>query len=1545
MQETSDLANYLLLLSPDRGRFVHEFETQASDRSFNVRPDRSSHALIVEYCISESEKALQKLEDRNKERLQSLAPSVLRLISGLGLVSNFVLSIPGELRSTRSMELSAISGQLRDALFQYLSRPDCDQDQVDAVYREVSALLPDMNQVHSIIESPEAQLGFTFVSEFSKVANSRRSRSKFTASDRNGAMDLDDGFDAQLSQSSTRHVSVTGDRDWYSVVSGIESFRSCVDNIAYYMSCMAHHAKPDTAGDEISESFVQYLVDLESLQLLYGSGAVSHILGATQIPDSGLLSLLERMAEILTDYDLGHHEVWLQACLAMLGRYSSHWVNNQQDDLGATGREMYGWFLNVAFAQDALSPRIEVAVLDLLFTLLAIGGPDLAPLSGAGDDNESVRTSILNSIDRGVVTNYHLADKLPILFRHFTLGNHSEVFGDIFERLALEAENPENMAVRMVMFSRLASSWHTLLRRCVYHIFEAAARLPTSQEHAAYCFGGISKSLGLGSEKELFALFSSQLLYTWLSENKQPIESIPFSVFRYSTLKDLLRDVEDEAFAQAMTMSDNSSKTLAKLAHRDFSKMLVDGFAKVAAYSFSEDAQRPPRAGAKAGGGKIKYLSNIFGVDKFPKLLFRHYSRILGIFIATTRVEEDSVLQSILSKESTTKSAAAAFTDIRKRSASTIELPPEQQPTFSAASLHEKVDRLCRRMGMPYESLWTPAMYVFVLRYLLQKIHPSLGSLHACSVLRKIRLFVVLSGDVPLSGYPLEMTLLALQPFLTIQQCADDAIGICQYLLEKGGNFLLYRLPFVAGFTLSSLISLRAFAASSHDSTTQENDYRATVSRADAFRDWLFNTWLHDYSKSKTGDDDAHTRFRALVGYAYQTQNSGNGITSTPESQLLQGILEDRSEKSPLLEEQVSRNIITLLCAEFNQPPSYREDILGDDVESAKFANRIWRSVHTSPTLGDGYLVWAGKVLGRAQFSGAWEGVSKLMPEQPDDFASIEENDDEEDLTHQSLSLIIRSASEILHRSSRIEVGLAEDSFRQILTGSSKSRQKFSEALIPSYLETALRLETADAVMIMPTVNVPTLGDSLSATECDVTKWTQNIAMSLAEVSGNNFLLSIRPLLQGVHSFAEKTLAPLLHIFLVEDSKKPVENQKMSLISKSFQSIFESLREDTVPHARAILNCILYLRGHDWIHGTTVQDRQKWLDLNYIIASRAAEACGMHTTALLLAETSASSNNGSESQSGRRRTTEIVQVLPEDLLLSIYRSIDEPDSFYGVHQSTSLATVLERLDYENDGFNSLLFHGARLDSDMRVSQKQEFQTSSVLKALTRLNLNGVAHILLQSGNAIAGGDSTLDQTLETSRRLEQWDISVPDLASSHTATLFRVFQDLHNSTKGTELRVKVDDAIQSIVRSAVQANTNSRDFQAARQTLGALCEIDELLSSVSSEQFDATWRRMRDRNAALEYEGYVTNSFWAVANCVIASSHWNLCCRRDRTCSTSSAGISLCKSFSASQSEAPNRHSWSACLTLARWLYGKTLQQILYRPSPISQILFLRVGL
>ncbi|MDA4813876.1 hypothetical protein NY538_06170, partial [Enterobacter hormaechei] len=68
----------------------------------------------------------------------------------------------------------------------------------------------------------------------------------------------------------------------------------------------------------------------------------------------------------------------------------------------------------------------------------------------------------------------------------------------------------------------------------------------------------------------------------------------------------------------------------------------------------------------------------------------------------------------------------------------------------------------------------------------------------------------------------------------------------------------------------------------------------------------------------------------------------------------------------------------------------------------------------------------------------------------------------------------------------------------------------------------------------------------------------------------------------------------------------------------------------------------------------------------------------------------------------KRSSTAFVQPsLPAELQLSIYKNIDEPDSYYGVQQPPTLSTVLDRLDYEGDGYKGVLFRSARLDSQMR----------------------------------------------------------------------------------------------------------------------------------------------------------------------------------------------------------------------------------------------------
>src|SRR5207237_2002466 len=132
------------------------------------------------------------------------------------------------------------------------------------------------------------------------------------------------------------------------------------------------------------------------------------------------------------------------------------------------------------------------------------------------------------------------------------------------------------------------------------------------------------------------------------------------------------------------------------------------------------------------------------------------------------------------------------------------------------------------------------------------------------------------AGEVATQGYPLAMLLHSLRPFLTESHCAEDAIGLVQYLFTHGKEYLSGTPSFVAGISLSILASLRAFLESSQDSTTQESQHVSTMSKAQAFHSW-FGEYLEEYQSGKL-KNSSWNAFRAILQSAKAIRAAGNSF-------------------------------------------------------------------------------------------------------------------------------------------------------------------------------------------------------------------------------------------------------------------------------------------------------------------------------------------------------------------------------------------------------------------------------------------------------------------------------------------------------------------------------------------------------------------------------------------------------------------------------------------------------------------------------------------
>jgi ataxia telangiectasia mutated family protein len=204
--------------------------------------------------------------------------------------------------------------------------------------------------------------------------------------------------------------------------------------------------------------------------------------------------------------------------------------------------------------------------------------------------------------------------------------------------------------------------------------------------------------------------------------------------------------------------------------------------------------------------------------------------------------------------------------------------------------------------------------------------------------------------------------------------------------------------------------------------------------------------------------------------------------------------------------------------------------------------------------------------------------------------------------------------------------------------------------------------------------------------------------------------------------------------------------------------------------------------------------------------------------------------------------------IPLQLQLSIYKNLDEPDSFYGVDRGASLLSVLDRLDYEGDGVKSLLFRGARLDSQMR--RRNEFDavdSRGTVKSLIMLNMNSVTHSLLSNDQFRDTGDDVVESTLHTARKLGQWDIKAPEMNHTEASTLFKAFQGLHYAKSAAEAQEVFDRQLQATMNFLSEKDNSSVPTKVRLRTLGALTEADEVIRAERSEHLLDTWDHMKAR--------------------------------------------------------------------------------------------------
>ena len=1379
---------------------------------------------------------------------------VVRITSSLCIIGYAILS-EGALSNHERSEmlrkaLDKLKDGLKNCLLQHDRRNELLNGLIDA-FGELPCPMEKMLSGNDLLIDGAIAMSHDLGSKFWKDASSiGKAPDGVEEAD---SMDIDMDFGSQNKHERSKDYALDLIHNEIPAATSPESFRMSWIARICFMSMLAQTVNGgDTPESLASSAFVNYITDLKRHEFLLCRLVIRGFLrSGLPLTEDDADTLLQYLSQTYTQrYETQRSEVAISVCLDAMTDLATMWTVAESECAGA-GAELYIWFMSDIIDGNLPSPHVHRCAASLFQTIIKVS-PDYAK----GLSLASARTSLFKVLHSGsLIVKFNIGKDISSMFGLFVLKEHDHILEDVIETLPSDPVWIEGIALRLFILAQLAASWSTLLRRCIYAIFETPGHVSSSAGYAKQCLKYVSTSLGLAKCQDLFKLFASQIIYTWLET--EALRSMPYSIFEYTSFKMMLEDVQDEVIGQiVMRGKEAEAEQLTEDLAIPFESLLEDSFAKATAYSISRDIAVPPTANTQVVGAEAR-LRKMLGKERYASLVTTHFAEIVALFYTTMDFEEQ--IEKPLRKRPEYSSAKSAYQEMVKNSASSKVLPPNQQPSFKARYLIDEIEYLCRRTSYDPELIWTPTLYVYIFRRLLGIIQPAFGSLHACSALRKIRILISMAGATALEQYPLEMALHALKPYLTETQCAEDAVGMFQYLVAHGSAYLGEVPAFLAGNATTTLISMRAFLDSTQDSTTQESQFQTTLTKARTLHAW-FATYLLKYT-SVNLSEEAMESFKRIVETASKINNRSNARLETYESELILQIFEDQRSGRDLLSSSTRGSILKNLCSSFENPPDFRQDILGNEEMAALYAPILWKSCQEGMT-NSNYLLWCSRVLGRAY---AAEGhIDKTMI-----LEASSEHETKGTEQQSSQMRILQTICGLLQSDDQEEVGIAETTLRSVVTAARGTKLFVEcEQVVPSSLIKAMFWSD----YCLPKVSAAHMDAEASDLKAGAgfreglanKPWIRQFAISLCKTAKNDPLLSALPLIiQTIKNVSEKIFPYVLHLVLL----KEVDGQRRSraIVSDACQQWFQiCLRTgQEMSSVQILLKAILYLHTQPIPHETVKADRTQWLEIDYRQAATIASRCSMYKTSLMFLEIDHSERMKAEGttsrRDSRRKPQEPIQDA-SDLLLDIYQHVDEQDAFYGVKQPSSLSSMMNRLEYEHAGFKSLSFRGAYYDSQIRQALgDSQVDSDSMLRALDNLDLSGLSQSMLSKVSNT--GAKSIDAALHTARKLEKWDISAPSTHLSPTSATFRVFQELNNASEA----MKIDSALQAgfsgLMGQLLAGRAAKSLMNSTLASLAILTEIDEIFSSRGPKQLREVLARLEARNNWMQAERSVFCAF------------------------------------------------------------------------------------
>ncbi|KAH9828913.1 serine/threonine-protein kinase tel1 [Teratosphaeria destructans] len=1452
-KQQEELSKYLLLLPTEADRLRQELnQTTSSTAPSSFTPRWTCESLILDHFTSELQALISNWHRQFQEvsHMYAISKDMFGSLCTTVCISAAVAHGHNFKDDRRQTHVQGLLHKLLEYIRDYATRQICERDKIEILLLCSSQMLGGLH-IDGSEQYEASSYEQVLCRHISKVLSARRRLADLNEHDQDDdLMDLSEDFDSQDSRMTKVATPPNGLANTQSALFGAAALQAMID---VYATAVQQLLADGPHDDLCSGHVIDHILGFpaEDLILCYPMLAKLSMLKIC-LNASDAYKLMDHIAAedgILNLYVYERSEVALGAVLDIAASLTQLWTSVDDQELHDLGLDYYDFFMR-SLKKGALAPDIQRRLASMLLKICHIDTE-----YGGNTSFGSARSTLFKLLnDATVVTLYSLSTQIPGIFGQYVLELHEELFDDLQRNLPDDEGWVEGLAMRLLFLGQIACAWHTVRPQCVYYIFESAGRVKRSEPYAAQCVKDLSADLQFETGRRLFELFAPQLIFTWLEQHT--VIDLPFVAFGYESLNELLERNQAEVTAQVILRGKQDAIHVLSTALGLTNEGLAKGaFAKCLAYTMSEDVRLASIAKSKdqqPATHESRLRELVGGKHQLSALAVAHFPTIVGQFFLSMAGDDDE--EKWLGRHAEYSSACAAVKEVKRISHSCRAVAKTQEPSFKGTLIPDQLARLCRRVGHNQFQLWSASTFALTARVLLDAISDALGPLHTCLILRKLRTLICMAGDFALHGFAAEMLVHSLRPLVRDTECADDALGILQYLLNASQQyFKIDGLTFVSGEICLMVLQMHEHCDTVQEITTQGSQHRATVPKMAAFQTWLV-AYLERCSPK---DRDFQRKLARYLGGVRLPWNARKG---SQESGLLLLLL-DQFIGENMLYEQHADEALELLATRFKAPSTLYEDCLSRDDMAAHYSESLWRLITRSHS-SEAFLSWAAKVVGRA-YAATGSRPHQLNSNQHDPPAETDR-----DAVRSSQRRITNRLVDLVLSSSRSNAGLADWTLREVMsicasTGSADAALEFKN-LLPTVL---VDVVDEGSFGYIPSLAVKHAGPDPDhrrlKSALDVKPglsdrdWAIEVAVALCQWTYPIPLLVALPsILQSIEGLAIELLPWIMHIVLWHEvDDEPIVQSRLS---SAMMAHFASKDESLLSRQRLLIKWLLYVRAQKRPGEKTMVDRLKWLEIDAMASAEAAARCGLPTAALLLAESipPVQATHTNRRASGRASMVPLASVqIPESLLLSVFKQIEEPDSYYGVPQPPSLTAVLERLDYEGDGFKSLMFRSAQLDTQMRTAHRPSLTDSSgLMRSLSSLNMHSFEYALLSG--PMNGSAQTGEDMLEAARKLQQWDIAPPEVVDGSPASTFAALRGLSRASQRQPAADRLRSLLFRLVSGGSHNNAGSLPTLGWCAALAVLTEINDVVDSTSEEAYCLLWDNMQNRVAWMETARY-----------------------------------------------------------------------------------------